>query len=176
MFLLDSQMITEYMKEGLLTISDFEQSMLHPTYCYFRLGKWAKVFDGQRLGYRPVVIGEPGHEILSIPAHGYALIQTFERFTLSRRVLGFFGQPSALPRKGLRLNHSPTIDPLFDGYLEMGLENLLDRPAQVEYRERIGKVVFFDVSDTYPVGDIKGTLSEKDFKRREQLKGAEPLP
>jgi len=175
MFLLDDQMITEYMKRGHLSISDFEQTMLHPTYYYFRLGKWAKVFDEQRLDYRAEEIGEPGREVLSIPAHGYALIQTFERFKLSGKVLGFFGQPSALPRKGLRLNHSPTIDPRFDGYLEMGLENLLDRPVQVEYRERIGKVVFFDVSDTNPVGDIKGTLSEEDFRRREKLRGAEPL-
>ena len=175
MFLLDDQMITEYMRQGHLNITDFEQTMLHPAYYYFRLGKWVKIFDEQRHDYRPEVIGEPGSEVLSIPAHGYALIQTFERFKLSGRVLGLFGQLSAIPRKGLRLNHSPTIDPRFDGYLEMGLENLLDRPAQVEYCERIGKVVFFDVSDTYPVGDIKGTLSEEDFRRRGKLRGAEPL-
>jgi hypothetical protein len=57
----------------------------------------------------------------------------------------------------------------------MGLENLLSRPREMKYKDVIGKVLFFDVSDTYPVSDVQGTMSEKDYKRRENLKGAEPL-
>jgi hypothetical protein len=57
----------------------------------------------------------------------------------------------------------------------MGLENLLDKPKEIRCGDIIGKIVFFDVSDTYPVRDIKGTISEKDYKRRETLRGGEPL-
>lgn len=110
------------------------------------------------------------------PPRGYALIHSLERIVCSKRVLAIFGQISALPRKGLRLNHSPTVDPNFGGILEMGLENLLEKPKEIPYGEPIGKVMFFDISDTYPVGDVKGTISEKDYKRRETLKGGpEPL-
>lgn len=175
MFLLNDGMVLEYKKEGLLDIEDFDPGLLHPTYYYFRLGKWVRIWDEERKDYHFEELGEPGREVLSISARGYALIQSLERFKCSKKVLAIFGQTSALPRKGLRLNHSPTIDPNFAGYLEMGLENLLDKPKEIRCGDIIGKIVFFDVSDTYPVRDIKGTISEKDYKRRETLRGGEPL-
>lgn len=175
MFLLNDEMILEYKKEGLLSIEEFEPRLLHPTYYYFRLGKWVRKWDENCSDYRSEELGEPGREVLSIPSKGYALIQSLERFTCSKKVLATFGQISALPRKGLRLNHSPTIDPNFKGYLEMGLENLLNQPRELPYGECIGKIVFFDISDTYPVRDIKGTISEKNYSRRETLRGPEPL-
>lgn len=175
MFLLNNEMILRYQKEGLLSIEDLKLDLIHPTYYYFRLGSPVRVWDESRKDYHLVELDEPGKEVLTIPARGYVLIQSLERFTCSKKILCIFGQVSALARKGLRLNHSPTIDPNFRGYLEMGLENLLDRPRELQYGECIGKVLFFDVSDTYPVHDIKGTISEKDYKRRETLRGAEPL-
>lgn len=175
MFLLNDVMILEYKKEGLLDIEDFEPRLLHHTYYYFRLGKWVKTWDEKRKDYHSEELGEPGREVLSIPVRGYALIQSLERFSCSKKVLAVFGQISALPRKGLRLNHSPTIDPNFKGYLEMGLENLLDLPRELRHGDSIGKILFFDISDTYPIGDVKGTISEKDYERRKTLKGAEPL-
>lgn len=163
------------MKEGLLEIEGFDQKLLHPTYYYFRLGKWIKIWNGQIKDYHSDELGEPGKEVLSIPPQGYALIQSLEFFSCSKKVLAIFGQISALPRRGLRLNHSPSIDPNFKGYLEMGLENLLDTPKEIKYGDYIGKILFFDISDTYPLGQIKGTISEEDYKRRETLRGAEPL-
>lgn len=175
MFLLNDEMIKGYMKEGLLDIEDFKPKLLHPTYYYFRLGKWVQIWEEGRKDYHFEELGEPGREVLSIPARGYALIQSLERFKCSKKVLAIFGQTSSIPRKGLRLNHSPTIDPNFAGYLEMGLENLLDKGIEIRCGDTIGKIVFFDISDTYPVRDIKGTISEKDYKRRETLRGGEPL-
>ncbi len=175
MFLLNDEMIKGYMEEGLLDIEDFDPKLLLPTYYYFRLGELVRIWEEGREDYRVEELGEPGREVLSIPARGYALIQSLERFKCSKKVLAIFGQRSSLPRKGLRLNHSPTIDPNFAGYLEMGLENLLDKPKEIRSGDIIGKIVFFDVSDTYPVKDIKGTISEKDYKRRATLRGGEPL-
>ena len=175
MFLLNNEMILRYQKEGLLDIEDLKMELIHPTYYYFRLGSPVRVWNESRKEYHLEELGESGKEVLTIPARGYILIQSLERFTCSKKILGIFGQVSALARKGLRLNHSPTIDPNFRGYLEMGLENLLDRPRELRHGERIGKVLFFDVSDTYPIPNIKGTISEKDYKRRETLRGAEPL-
>lgn len=175
MFLLNNEMILRYKKEGLLDIEDLELELIHPTYYYFRLGSPVRMWDENRKDYHLEELGEPGKEVLTLPSRGYALIQSLERFICSKRVLGIFGQISAVARKGLRLNHSPTIDPNFRGYLEMGLENLLDHPRELRYGECIGKVSFFDVSDTYPVPDIEGAISEKDYKRRETLRGAEPL-
>jgi deoxycytidine triphosphate deaminase len=174
MFLLTDKMILEYIQEGLLEIRDFDEKFLHPTYYYFRLGKWVGIWNENVKDYHYEELGEPGREVLSIPPRGYALIKSLEWFKCSKKVLAIFGHTSALPRKGLRLNHSPTIDPNFAGYLEMGLENLLDKHREIRYGDIIGKVLFFDISDTYPVRDIKGTLSEKEYKRRETLE--RPIP
>lgn len=175
MFLLNNKMILEYLKEGSLEIEDFESKLLHPTYYYFRLGKWVGIWDEKVKDYHYEELGESGREVLSMTARGYALVKSLERFKCSKKVLAIFGQTSALPRRGLRLNHSPTIDPNFSGYLEMGLENLLDKSREIRYGDIIGKVLFFDISDTYPVPDIKGTISEREYKRRETLERPEPL-
>ena len=175
MFLLNHEMILSYKKEGMLDIQDFEPKLLLPTCYYFRLGKYARLWDQERRDYHLEELGEPGNEVLTIPPGGYALVQSLERFTCSKKVLALFGQISELPRKGLRLNHSPSVDPNFSGYLEMGLENLLNHQRELKFGDRIGKMLFFDVSDTYPILDIRGTISEGDYKRRATLKGAEPV-
>lgn len=175
MFLLNNKTILEYLNENSLEIENIDLKFLHPTYYYFRLGKWIGIWDEKNKNYHYEELGEPGNEILYMKPRGYALIKSLERFKCSNKVFAFFGQTSALPRKGLRLNHSPTIDPNFSGYLEMGLENLLDKTREIRYGDVIGKVLFFSISDTYPVSDIKGTISEKDYKRRETLEKPEPL-
>lgn len=175
MFLLNDNLILDYKKEGLLDIEGLDLDLLHPTYYYFRLGKWAKIWDEKQRDYQPIELEGTGKNVLTIPARGYCLVQSFERFKCSSKVLAIFGQISALPRKGLRLNHSPSIDPNFTGYLELGLENLLEHPVELEYKENIGKIMFFNISETFPVREIQGTISEKEYKRREHLRSPEPI-
>ena len=176
MYLLNDKRIIEYDKREILKITDFDKKFLHPTYYYFRLGRFFKIWDESSMKYTVAELGdETGEDVLEIPPRGYALIQSLEHFRLSEKVTAIFGQISALSRKGLRLNHSPTIDPHFSGFLEMGLENLLPKPREIRFGESIAKVMFYDISDTYPVQDIKGTISELDYKRREDLRGSEPL-
>lgn len=175
MFLLNDDLILEYKKEGLLDIEDIDRDLLHPTYYYFRIGKWIKIWDDKQRDYQIIELGGHGKEVLTIPPRGYCLVQSLERFYCSSKVLALFGQISALPRKGLRLNHSPSIDPNFRGYLEMGLENILDHPVELKYKENIGKMMFFNISETFPVREIQGTISEKEYKRRENLRSPEPI-
>lgn len=176
MFLLNDRMISEYLERRIIEITDFDKKYLHPTYYYFRLGKYAKVWDEEGKKYKVQELGEEsGEYVIKIPPRGYALIQSLEHFIFSDRIMAIFGQGSALPRKGLRLNHSPTIDPRFRGSLEMGLENVLPKDREVKFGEPLAKVMFYDISDTYPIATIDGTISEQDYKRRENLRGSEPL-
>ncbi len=175
MFLLNDLMILNYKEKGHIDIEEMLRSNLHPTYYYFRLGKYVKLWNSSLTKIDIIELGEAGSEILIIPAKGYALIQSLERFICSKKIVAFFSQISALPRRGLKLNHSMSIDPNFRGFLEMGLENILNVPIEIEYGENIGKILFFDISDTYPINDIKGTISEKEYERREHLKGSEPI-
>lgn len=140
MFLLNEKMILEYLERRFIEITDFDKKYLHPTYYYFRLGKYPKVWDDQNNKYKVEELGdESGEYVIKIPPRGYALIQSLEHFIFSDRVMAIFGQVSALPRKGLRLNHSPTIDPRFKGSLEMGLENLLPKLREVKFGENAGR-------------------------------------
>ncbi len=175
MFLLSRKVLLQYKTEGLLDIEGFDSQYLLPAHYEFRLGRSVQLWNGKVRDYTVKALGDPGREILDIPPGGYAIIMSLERFKLSKRVLGIFGQISTLVQRGLRLNHSPTIDPTFSGYLEMGVENLLNKPTEMRYGDAIGKVLFFDISDTYPIPSIKGTRGENNFRRRDRLDIPEPL-
>ena len=165
MFLLNKKMIEKYIDQKLLYIGDFEPGLLHPTYYYLRIGRYVQKWDEKENNFAVVDIGRSG-KVLEIPPRGYVSIQSLESFNCFGKVLGIFGQISDLPTRGLRLNHSPTIDPTFDGVLYMGIENLLERPVELKYGDRIAKVLFFDISDTYPIDDIKNSVSASKYEQR----------
>jgi deoxycytidine triphosphate deaminase len=175
MFILNDEMIRDYMNEHLLCIGNFKEKMLHPTYYYFRLGKCIPKWNGKGK-YENGELGDDGNEVFVMPPKSYVPIRSLERFYCSDKVLAMFGQISELPMDGLRLNHSPTIDPNFGkgklgGVLEMGIENLLNQPNRLKYAMPIGKISFFDISDTSHIGDIENSISAPKYKRR----GAIPL-
>ena len=168
MFLLNDKRIVDYMKEGHLEIEDFERKNLGHTYYNFRLGSKYRIWDEKQGDWALFQLKRPKKLALTIPVKGYAMIETLERFYCSGKVLVLFGQKSSIAQMGLRLNHSPSIDPYFRGFLELGLENLLDRPVEICLGDVIGKALFFDVSDTYPIAKVKA-MDKKDFERREEL-------
>ena len=165
MFILNDEMIRKYMDKHLLCIGGFDETMLHPTYYYFRLGKCVPKWNGKGK-YENGELGDDGNEVFVMPPKSYVPIRSLERFYCSDKVLAIFGQISDLALDGLRLNHSPTIDPNFAGFLEMGIENLLDWPVELAYGTTIGKISFFDISDTYPIHDIANSISASKYEQR----------
>lgn len=174
MRLLNDRDILEYRKIGLLKIEPMHRKSLLPTRYIFRLGGPIKVWDEKQSKYLSYDLAKGRKRWVKIPAHGYALISSLERFYCSEKVLCIFGQHSMVLRRGLQLNHSPFIDPTFEGNLEMGLENLLSRPLMAKYGQPIGKACFFDISGSQPISSIKGTMSDEDYKRRKNLKQPSP--
>jgi len=174
MFLLTDEMICEYDKHHLLGIQPLDRNFLHPTYYYFRLGAMVKVWNEQLKKFVPEDISEPGNNVLTLQPHAYVLVVSYERFDCTKRVRAELGQITRLPMKGLELLHGPTVDPGFSGQLQMAITNHLSIQRELGYAEPIGKISFYDVSDTYPIGDIKGTVSEDTYARRG--KATEPEP
>src|SRR5262249_52374533 len=126
----------------------FDADSLNPTSYYFRLGSQ----------YRSLRANDaPLHELnerspkLIIPPSGVIKVYSMESFFLSNKVMAIFGQISELAKFGLQMLHSPFIDPTYHGQLEMAMANPTDESVELEWQQRIGKVCFFDVSDTYPV-------------------------
>lgn len=178
MFMLNAQTILKYKQDGYLDIEPFDQTGLNPTWYYFRLAEQYTRWIPERNEWEEQRLTQ-ADKILRLGPCEYVLIQSLEQFRCSNRVLATFGQSSYLPRKGLQLNHSPSIDPNFPNQaigarLEMGLENKLDREITLELGERIGKVYFYSIADTYPVQDITNVEVRDTFERR--ATGSHPLP
>lgn len=170
MFLLNDGLIQKYRNDGRLGIEPFYENDLNPTSYYFRLGDVVELF-GPPSPTRTLTpaqvftITEDRPDPVILPPRGYALIRSKENFRLTNQVLGIFGQTSEMTTRGLRLVHSPYIDPTFEGILKMGLQNMLDEKQPLGYDVRIGKVSFFDLTDTYPIGVLKKRSTGEEIKR-----------
>lgn len=126
-----------YQPRGLLRIEPYEPTNHISNFYYFRLG--AKDEDG-----KVVEIGKS----LFIPKTGFVRVWSLEAFTFTERILGLFGSLSALVAMGLQLVHSPSIDPGFTGRLALGIRNNTAEPVELTVGANIGKLLFFDVSDS----------------------------
>jgi dUTPase len=126
-----------YRPQGTLIIDPFDESLFCASFCYFRLGGL-----GAEEGVLPLT------EQIELRKREVRRVFTLETFKLSGAVLGLLGPCSELLLKGLVLHNSPTIDPGFEGSLEMLLENNTDQGLNVRPGTKIGKVVFFDVRDS----------------------------
>ncbi len=122
-------------KEDII-IKPYDASLFTASCYYFRLG-------GLRQGGKPVPMKEP----LKLRKHETQLVFSMETFSLTSRVLAFIGPCSELLLRGILLHNSPTIDPGFSGSLEMLLENRSDETIALHVGTKIGKAVFFDISD-----------------------------
>lgn len=175
MYLLNKETIfTENKKEfGILEIKPLKPGNLLPTYYYFRLGGDVTRWDSDTGEKIKEDISQPGNRILKIHPGEFILVRSRERFRCSKRVLGIFGNSSRLLKQGLTIRNSPFIDPNFPhptdpGYLDIALKNELPISIKLQYEDKIGKISFFNVSDTYPVSEVTGTISEEDYKSKIQ--------
>lgn len=175
MFLLNDQLIRGYVQDGsrgFLDIEPFEEDCLQNTSYYFRLGSHCK--ETSKPGQPLVELG-PARSKLILPPSGMAMIRSLETFLLSNKVMAIFGQVSDLTNCGLELMHSPFIDPTFFGQLELGIVNRTSSEVAIEWQQKIGKVCFFDVSDTYPVfPPLKGKALASKFEARRPERDDDP--
>lgn len=177
MYLLNAQQIKRHVDAPLgqyLDILNFDEKNLQHTAYYFSLGDHCEILTATE---EPQIIRlTPTKPYLNLAPHGYAVVQTRETFFLSDKVIGVLGQTTKLAEDGLELVHSPFIDPMYHGRLVFGLSNRLARPARLKLGDRIGKISFFDISDTYPVDVIKGSILERTFSERRPRRDADPIP
>jgi deoxycytidine triphosphate deaminase len=134
-----------YMPESHIGINPYEEKNHISNFYYFRLGE-KHVEDNATI--------KNGN--LIIPKNGFVRVFSLEQFKLSRRVMAMLGNRSTLVEQGLQLIHSPTIDPGYPdsvltghpGYLILGIRNNTSKDVRLPLEERIGKILFYDISDT----------------------------
>jgi deoxycytidine triphosphate deaminase len=147
-----------------LGIEHFEKNNLQHTSYYFRLGYNYSIFDED--GNTQIGVIPKENPILVIKPDDYIIVESIEIFSLSNKVKGTIGSLSEMIYKGLQINYSPFIDPLYNGWLSVGIKNLLKKDIILKYGENIGKVSFYDISDTYPIKIVKGSHQDNLFNDR----------
>jgi deoxycytidine triphosphate deaminase len=178
MYLLNASEIRAAVDEPVgmrIDISHFEPRNLQHTSYYFRLGsRYSRRGPAKGSYYdQPGELSE-GNAFLNLEPWESVMVWSYEAFKLDHQILGIFGGVSDIARLGLSLNHSPFIDPLYPNRsvgapLELGIQNLANEPASLRLHDTIGKVSFFDVSDTYPKPTIEdgSLIGVKMAERRE---------
>lgn len=157
MYLLNEETILRYVKNrnnSPLQIEDFDKNKLKASAYYFGLGKSIRSLSEPNTGSQ-LITELKGNTSYPLEPNQYIVVESLERFELSERIFGIFGAHSNFISSGLELVHSPFIDPNFKQKLRLGIGNRSNRTRRLELGMEIGKVTFFDVSDTYPIiGEI----------------------
>jgi deoxycytidine triphosphate deaminase len=167
MFLLSDVLIRRYMKHRGFSIHPFLESNLGQTCYYFRVGQYADILTDDQ---GSINIKERG---LALPPGTMASIQSLETFHLPDHVLGLLGSQTANALKHrIHMLHGPSIDPGYQAPIEFVVINIGQRPVDLTYGARIGKVMFFDVTETN-IDDIH--LYENARRRQSRLARREPV-
>jgi len=168
LFLIPKTLLLTYVSNRSLDIDPLVEADFGNTFYYFHLGDRIQVVSPR--GHGALDLRTTGS--CQIPPHAFVRAYSLEHFKMSNRILGLFSISSELVhRKGLSIANSLAIDPGFAGNLEIGLKNETDDPVMLRYKERIGKILFFDVADTYELAGKGGNIQTTKLRVRD--KGAE---
>ncbi len=144
MFLLSDDQILRHMSQGRLRLTPFREDRLLSTCYYFGLGRTVKIKESKGsvtndLADGPVAL-DPGD---------LAIVQSEEHFLLPPDILALLGQQTRMPvERGLQLLHGPTVDPSYEGPLDLAVLNVGATSAQLEMSMGIGKASFFNIADS----------------------------
>lgn len=171
MYLLNRDLIRKYvdLPTAPICIKNFISDNLQHTFYYFTLGAEVVLSNESNPRGLPIKLGnnteDPNDDFLILKPGDFATIKTQETFKIDDDIIGILGQCGDLIKEGLLLIHSPFVDPLFHGHFRFGIKNIGFKNATLEFgKSIIGKVCFFNISDTYPISIIKNSIIDKKFK------------
>lgn len=113
-----------------------------------RSGAGAPVIDPKRMDqpsfqWKPVHVffNMEGDAYVDIPAHGFALGSSVEKFRMPHDIVGVCVGKSTYARCGLIVNVTP-LEPGWTGHLTLELHNTTDLSVRVYLREGIAQIMF----------------------------------
>ncbi|WP_433784644.1 dCTP deaminase domain-containing protein [Actinomycetospora sp. CA-101289] len=144
MFLLSDEQVLRQVEQGTIRINPFEKKQLLSTCYYFRLGQHVTVRhrSGNEIVdlMRTSATVEPGE---------LTIIRSYESFELSESHMGLLGATTRLGvEKSLLLLHGPTIDPSYQGPLDLALLNVGQTNVELTFQMSIGKIHFLNIADS----------------------------
>ena len=70
---------------------------------------------------------------------------------MSNKILGILGNSSDFIKRGVEIKYSPFLEPYFRGRLQLIVKNFSSNKIKLKSGQIIGKVTFFNISDTSPI-------------------------
>lgn len=152
-----------------LRIGEFDKRFLQHTFYYLRLGDAVQLQkdDGNWFPQPPLTDTEP----LIISPGECVRVQTFEDFALDARYFAILGGTTDMALDGLSVLHGPFLDPHYPRPknsvpLKLAIVNCSRAQVTLKLGDRIGKIAFFEISDTYPVVWEDRSLAAEIFRER----------
>lgn len=133
--------ILKAMKNKRLCIDNFSKTCLFQTSYNIRVGK---VLIYSKTGIAEIDLEKKKYILINPKT--YVICRSLEKIKIDESIHGILGGKSDLINKGAVIVNGLTIDPSFEGYLEFGIFNALDKKIKLMYKETIVKAVFFDIS------------------------------
>ncbi|MEM3715111.1 MAG: dCTP deaminase [Nitrososphaeria archaeon] len=160
--MLSDQLILEFIKRGDIHIEGFDESCLKPASYDMRLGKEAFLSSRKE----KIDIEKAG--LLRIPPGEFAIVLTYEKIKLSKRVAASIGLRSYFARKGLVLLAGPQVDPGFEGRLTLVLFNSSPKEAVLSYKEPFCTIEFYKLLEEAKK-EYEGRYQHQDSIRAEDI-------
>ena len=141
------------LKEGLIQIEPLEESYIQPSSIDLKVGSDFRVFENHKYSHidpkakqqelTSLVTATEAEPFVLHPGE-FVLGTTFEKVTLSNKVVARLEGKSSLGRIGL-LIHSTAgfVDPGFSGYLTLELSNVASLPIMIYPEMKIGQISFY---------------------------------
>ena len=152
-----------------LKIGDFDEQFLQHTYYYFRLGETFHL-QGEDGGWYPQ-LPLTHSRTLTVGSHECVRVQSLEDFALGERFFAILGGITDMALAGLSVLHGPFVDPHYPRPkgalpLKFAIVNHSRAPVELKLGDRIGKIAFFEISDTYPVIFQHASLAAEVYRDR----------
>ena len=165
MFLLSDDLVKRYERRGLKIVNATPDNYF-PTCYYFRLGPRAQYPFGQE----PLTAHAISRSGLVLEPNDQIRVATMEHFRLPDHVKATLGpRTSNAVERGLLLLHGPTVEPGYDAPLDVGIKNISPFPLTLKQGDSIGKIEFYDISDT----QLEQTRLTSEAERRVQRWGTD---
>ena len=145
--------IKKALKDNLIQINPLEESYIQPSSIDLKVGTDFRVFEKHKYSHidpkaeqqdlTSLVTATEAEPFILHPGE-FVLGTTFEKVTLSNKVVARLEGKSSLGRIGL-LIHSTAgfVDPGFSGYLTLELSNVANLPIMIYPEMKIGQISFY---------------------------------
>lgn len=122
---------------------------------------------GEGAGYKKLCESDP---YLKIPAHGMAIVSTYECIIMPVYMIGRWNMRVGLVYHGLLWSGGPQVDPGFIGHLHFPLFNMSNTPIILKFKQHVVTIDFVKTTRVNSVGNSKWFYGDQEKIKKIHVK------